>query len=477
MADTHGNWVCRPHHGLINRHLLRVTSGQVKRLGCHVPWQTGKTTLCSEYFAAWRLLLNPELRIILGSHSASFSEDRGAAVREIINRHGGPFNVKLRDDSKAKGNWRIQSRHRAFDGGMVCRGYGGGIQGRPADLFLLDDMIENAEQAMSATIKQKIWDWYCTVVFGRLGPNAPVINVCTRWASDDLAGRLYKEQKHEWTIIKLRALAESDDPLGRKVGEPLWEDRRPLEQVLEAKRIGGRWWSACWQQDPQDQYGLFFRPNPTVIDGQILPGWPRWSDLGNAYSLPRPGGRTIVLKEECTRLCGADFSLGRKSTSDLTAKVIADLTPNGQLIILHVDNRRLRYEQLAPELDDLCRDWYLSIVAVDDDMIAEAALVDCRRFPHIPELRQLPIRGQAKLARAHAAITHGENGRIFLPSEKEPWDQEFCDQLAGFTGEDGGVDDMADALGIVGRMADGLKPMTRQSNNLPEILVEGKYSW
>ena len=49
---------------------LRVTFDKtMKRLGVHMPWQEGKTTLCSEYYPAWKILLNPQHRIILGSHA------------------------------------------------------------------------------------------------------------------------------------------------------------------------------------------------------------------------------------------------------------------------------------------------------------------------------------------------------------------------------------------------------------------------
>jgi hypothetical protein len=476
-ADTNGNWVCRPHHDLMNRALLRVAGGQTRRLGIHIPFQHGKTTLCSEYYVAWRLLLDPTKRFILGSHSASFSEERGANVREIIKRHGGPFNVHLRDDSNAKGTWRIHSANRAFDGGMICRGWGAGVQGRPADEFLLDDTLENSEQAMSTTIKDKIWEWYTTVVFGRLGPGAPVINVCTRWAKDDLAGRLYREQPGRWEILNIKAVAEENDILGRKPGEPLWPERVPLSQLLERKKIGGRFWYACWQQAPQEDSGLLFRPLPMTVDGEHLPGWPHYLDVGDAWRMRVGAMWQHYRKQDCSILLACDWSLGKKKTSDFTAFVVAAWTPDGKVLVLSVLNQRLRDEQRASTLDRMCALWSPGVVVMDNDMISETMLTDFRRYPHIPEPRLLPIGNKAKRVRAMAAVIHGENGRIFLPADEEPWQREFCDQLAGFTGEDGAVDDMADALGIVGRSVDSIKPNVLECQEWPEILVAGKAEW
>ncbi len=475
-ADTNGNWRCRPHHDLINRALLRVAGGQTTRLGIHIPFQHGKTTLASEYYVAWTLLLNPGTRVMLGSHSASFSEERGANVREIIKRHGGPFNVHLRDDTNAKGNWRIESKNRAFDGGMVCRGWGGGFQGKPADLLVMDDTLENAEQAMSQTIKDKIWEWYCTVAFSRLGPKAPVVNVCTRWCKDDLAGRLYKEQPGKWEVVNITAIAEQDDILGRKPGEALWPERVPLEQLLERKRIGGRFWYACWQQTPQEDTGLLFRPLPQTVDGEQLKGWPLYMDVGDAWRLRDGAMWRQYRKDECTVLLACDWSLGKKKTSDFSAFVAAALTPDGRILILDVLNQRLRDEQRAIRLAEWCDLWHPDVVATDDDMIAQAMLTDFRRHASIPEVRLLPIGSKAKRVRAMAAVIQGENGRIYLPHDEEPWQQEYCDQLSGFTGEEGAVDDMADATGIIGRLADAFKPGTVRSSCTSEdfVVVGGK---
>jgi hypothetical protein len=74
----------------------------------------------------------------------------------------------------------------------------------------------------------------------RLKPGGRIVLVSTRWHEDDLAGRLLAEAEKggdKWTTVILPAIAEENDPLGRKAGEFLWDG------------------------DPQYQYGDFCAAN------------------------------------------------------------------------------------------------------------------------------------------------------------------------------------------------------------------------
>ena len=126
---------------------------------------------------------------------------------------------------------------------------------------------------------------------------------------------------------------------------------------------------------------------------------------------------------------------------------------------------------------DLCKRWKPAIVAADDDMLSETMTLECRRYPAIPEIKRLPIGGKDKLTRAQAAIIHGENGRILLPTDTTrftyPWLESFVDQLSGFTGIDDDHDDLVDGLGIGGRMADILKGDGRE-HPLPDLLTPAR---
>ncbi|OWY62994.1 hypothetical protein B7486_55465, partial [cyanobacterium TDX16] len=83
----------------------------------------------------------------------------------------------------------------------------------------------------------------------------------TRWHEDDLAGRiLASEDAPNWEVVKLPALAEEDDPLGREPGEPLCPDRYDADALASIRTVQGSYgFSALYQQSPLPPGGGMFR--------------------------------------------------------------------------------------------------------------------------------------------------------------------------------------------------------------------------
>lgn len=379
-------------------------------------------------------------------------------VRDIVNRYGPALDVELRTDTKAKSEWAIHK----YGGGMVCKGRSGPLTGRPADLLIIDDPIKNAAEAQSQVILDSLWEWYCTVAYSRLGPRAPVVLVGTRWCTQDLHGRLEAEEKvggDKFKRILFRAVAGNDDILGRKPGEALWPERVPLARLQRVENTRPRWFQACWQGEPMEVAGLHFQPRV----------WPRYTDVGDAWRIKHGLVWHNYRKAECTIIIALDWAQKGKKDSDRTAFVVAALTQDGLVLILDVFNERLRYEHNAPSLEKYCLKWNpgpdgILIVCGDDDMLSHSMLTECRRYRDIPEVRQLGIKGQAKLVRAQAAIIRSQNGLFLLPHDPHPWYEGMADQLSSFTGEDGAEDDIADCFGILGRLADEFKPGDQHDN-------------
>lgn len=464
-ADTSGRFKLPPHLSLINRTLLDVAFGKIERLQVNCPFQHGKSWLCSHYFPAWLLLLFPETRVVLAAYEEHFAATFGSKVREVISRWGGPLGIRLKKDTKAKNEWMIEGH----DGGMVCKGAHGGLTGRPADLLLMDDMIKDAEEASSRAILDRRWDWFQTVAYGRLGPQAPIVNVGTRWGKLDLFGRIEEEARstgEEWHTIKLKAIAEGDDPLGRKPGEALWPERVPLARLLKIQQARGRWFRTCWQQEPEEEEGNHFRPA----------GWPSYQDMGDAYAVLSHGSaRRIFLKADCITLISGDWAWSTKQTADYTALGVFSLTPAGDLLTLDVVRRRLRLEELAPELAALCRRWRPGLVAVEQGHPTLER--DVLRFKEIPLVRWLKPQGTDKLARALPAIIMAENGKVALPQDIPNWLDAFVGELKSFTGLADEHDDQVDCLSWACRVAATLRPDARTQEVLPEVLVLGKEGW
>jgi hypothetical protein len=97
----------------------------------------------------------------------------------------------------------------------------------------------------------------------------------TRWHGDDLGGRLLAAAKSggdQWTLLKLPALAEVGDLMGRAVGEALWPEWQDETELARIRaNVGEYVWGALYQQDPQPRGASFFNIDDLLVDGQPVP--------------------------------------------------------------------------------------------------------------------------------------------------------------------------------------------------------------
>ena len=242
------------HLAYLNRILLEclvdAEAGLLDGLVVSMPPQHGKSELISKYLPAWYLGTCPDHRVILTGYEADFAAQWGRKARDLLEQWGHVFGVKVSRRSSAIHRWDLEGHQ----GGMTTAGVGGPITGRGAHLLIVDDPIKNDEEARSPSHRQKQWDWWQSTASTRLRPGGLFVVVQTRWHRDDLAGRVLREAKtngQRWREIKLPALAEYDDPLGRVPGDALWPEvygRQQLERIRE--RQSNYFWKSLYQQDP-----------------------------------------------------------------------------------------------------------------------------------------------------------------------------------------------------------------------------------
>lgn len=237
-----------------------MTRGEIDRLAIFMPPGSAKSTYASALFPPWYLAQNPAKSVIAASHTAELAERWGRRVRNLVSEHAPRLGYAIAADNQSAGRWATSA-----DGEYYAAGVGGSITGRRADLVVIDDPVRSREDAESETVREKVWDWYRADLITRLKPGASVCLVQTRWHEDDLAGRILeaegdKKDGGQWEVIRLPALAELLDPLGRAPGDALWPEWEGVEQ-LERKRsiIGPRDWSALYQQRPTAEDGTYFK--------------------------------------------------------------------------------------------------------------------------------------------------------------------------------------------------------------------------
>ncbi len=233
--------------------------GYNDRLIIEMPPRHGKSELVSVRFPAWAICRNPWLQFISASYGDDLATEMGRKARNTITAQEVFPNLKLRRDSQAKNLW-----HTTEDGQFLAVGIGSGVVGFGGHIITIDDPFKKREEAESLVLREKIWNWYSSEILTRQEPGAAIVVVMHRWHEDDLIGRLLEQDAGSWRVIRLPALAEPDDPLGREVGEALWPSRYP-RKVLERRRaeVLPRDWASLYQQRPAPEEGHIFQWFPT----------------------------------------------------------------------------------------------------------------------------------------------------------------------------------------------------------------------
>lgn len=266
-----------PHLELIDDAYRRISEGSLKRLIIEMPPRHGKTERTSRWGALWYLRRHPDRRVILASYGAELAEEHSQWVRDVIESQNGTedtldLGLRVNPSKRAINRWQLLPRYGVTPGGMIAAGVGGTITGRGADLFIIDDPVKNREEADSPTMRKKVWDWWTSTARTRLQPGGAVIVIMTRWHEEDLVGRLISgddEENPTWERIRLPALAEEKDAIGRSAGEALWPEQYPLDALEAIRRdVGSRDWLALYQQRPTAPEGAIWRWK-WITDGEV----------------------------------------------------------------------------------------------------------------------------------------------------------------------------------------------------------------
>jgi predicted phage terminase large subunit-like protein len=242
-----------------------VVHDKFRQLIFVMPPRHGKTELTTKRLSAWVSGLHPEWDIAVASYSDTMAEDMGADTRAIVTSaaHKQVFpSYRLRRGGTSKSNIQTET-----GGRLVFVGRGGALTGRGMHLGIGDDLFKDHEEARSQTIRDQAWNWFTKVFMTRRMGRKLVILTFTRWHPDDIIGRITDPENPyynaieagKWKIIRLPAIAEEDDPIGRKPGEALWPTRYDLDFLQSQQRLDPLGFSALYQQRPTVADGILFR--------------------------------------------------------------------------------------------------------------------------------------------------------------------------------------------------------------------------
>jgi predicted phage terminase large subunit-like protein len=318
---------------MIDRALMDLETGRAKtdRMAFFMPPRHGKSELLSKHYPAWYVGTHPDNSAMITGHTQSLSTNFSASARNLLDAYGPDhFGIRVSKSSKARDYWEIEGRA----GFVMADGLSGRITGKGADRLIIDDPIKGAEQAISPTQRENVWNWWQSVASRRLEPDAKVILMHTRWHAEDLAGRLLREEGTieeggRWQVYSLPAIAEEDDQLGRKPGEALWPSRWSIEELEKIRKdTTPYWWGAMYQQRP-GQFGEAAWP-ASYFEDLWADDWPDDFEVSALAIDPAMGKdkkrgdwQAVAFCGRRDRLLYVDVRLTRLAPPELVAMAIA----------------------------------------------------------------------------------------------------------------------------------------------------------
>jgi len=283
------------HHRMMIAELEGVAAGTCDRLMLLLPPGSAKSTYASLLFPAWFLARRPGAHVIAASHTAGLAAAFGRGVRGLISDHRVRLGIGIDPGSRAahrfttvQAGGRVAAG-RVAGGSYYATGVRGPVTGRRADLIVIDDPVKGHAEADSRLQRDALWNWYRSDLVTRLKPRGRVVLVMTRWHPDDLGGRLLAGPE-PWRVLRLPAIAEAEDPMGRLPGEALWPEWEDVA-ALERKRLvmGDRAWAALFQQAPRMPGGRLFQVGRIAVVTERLSGvavraWDLAASLGGDHT-------------------------------------------------------------------------------------------------------------------------------------------------------------------------------------------------
>jgi len=261
-----------PHIQQLHAELQAVADGTCRRLIICMPPQHGKSTSASQMFPAYFMGRFPDRHVILASYSLEMAEYQAVRCKRFVEL---PMFQDMFPDVVPKGFSRLAATNWTFlkEGEFKAVGIHGGMTGRPAYLYLIDDPLKNRAEAMSETIREDVWDCYLSSVYTRQNPNTAIVIIMTRWHPEDLVGKVLAQMEdggEEWKVVSMATSAQN----------PLWPGYYSSEE-LERKRItlGPFEWASLYLQEPTLRGGNRFKVDkseeyPGVVIHETVQGFP-----------------------------------------------------------------------------------------------------------------------------------------------------------------------------------------------------------
>lgn len=409
------------HHAIMADKFEGIATGKIRRLIINMPPRHTKSEFASFLLPAWLIGRRPKLKIMQTTHTAELAFRFGRKVRTLMESdeyHKVFQSVSLRADDKAAGRWSTTQ-----GGEYFAAGVGGAVTGRGADLLIIDDP-HSEQDALSPSALEHAYEWYTSGPRQRLQPGGSIVIVMTRWAENDLTGKVLRQQQRDiladkWEVVEFPALMPS--------GEPLWPEFWKKEDLLAVKgSLSVGKWEAQWQQNPTSETSAILKRE----------WWRKWE----SPDLPKI---TYLMQSY-------DTAYSKQTQADFSAITTWGVfypreneAPN--IILLDAQKNRWDFPDLRRMALNEYKYWNPECVLIESKASGMPLTQELRAMG-IPVVNYSPSRGNDKITRVNSIAPLFEAGLVWAPDAR--WAEEVIEECAAFpTGEnDDYVDTVTQAL-------------------------------
>lgn len=431
------SFILGAHHKVMARVIEGIVSGEKTRAIVNLPPRFSKSEFFSYLLPAWFLGKYPEKKIIQACATADLAIGFSRKVRNLVAspEYQQIFpGMGLRQDSKAAGRW-----HTSNGGEYFAVGAEGNVTGKGGDLVILDDPTGEQEAIASvgsSTSYDRVFQWYTSGPRQRLQPNGRICVVQSRWALNDLTGRLIKAQHQsdsefadKWEVTELPAILPS--------GDSLWPEFWP-KHLLESTRIAlppARWAAQYMQQPTNDSSSILKREY-----------WKRWE-------LPKPPTCSI-------KMVTVDTAFSQKDDADYTAFTTwgvfngttgkTDKDPGGKdipnLMLLDAWKERLEFPELKQIAYKHYMKWKPDIFLIEAKASGTPLIYELRArgipVSDFTVSRGTKLAPNDKISRVNSISDIFASGLVWAPDMR--WADEVIEDCAEFP--QGASDDIVDCV-------------------------------
>jgi len=441
--------------------ICRTLDSPTKRKLIVMPRDHLKTSIATVADTIRRIVVNPNIRILLGNETATNASHflrRIAAVFDRNARFRWLF-PELIEEPNTRTKWSeneilVPRTEDHPESTVEAIGVGGAVVSRHYDLIKLDDLV-GKEASESDEIMKKTRDWYdyCESLLHH--PIESEIHVVgTRWTHNDLIRKIIDSEGEYFDQVITSAILPN--------GQPLWPERFTLDVLARIRAKIGSWKFSCqYLNQPHD-------PDATSFNTS----WIKHYRLQGDVCIGEDGSSSNI--HQMRKYLTVDPAISDKDQACNSALVVSGVDHIRRKWLLEIVAKRMQPMTLMDHIFRMSRQWDIEVVGLESIAFQKALkfwlsqeMERRAQFVNVQELKT--DTHQKKASRIRGLQPFFEGGEVYsLPAGASDGFRQFHEEYEAFPV--GALVDVIDALSYAPQLwGPAEDPLAPSDDELEEI--------